>query len=187
VAVVRKRSSCQPLRVEGVAWSAQRIPTSVNLFSRPEPLLFHASSSSFVLTWLSGPRSRKSSRAENRTRDLSICSQKLWPLGHRGGQSRNHTIKVEEKYGSILNKNSASKYTDTPDDDPLGFETCRDWHYCKLPLLLLLPELLCWRIQIYCFQWHTTGCTVSTCRTYLIWIHIFDETLKMVPYAGRNI
>jgi hypothetical protein len=36
VAVVRapaacRRSWCQPLRVEGVAWSAQRIPTAVNL------------------------------------------------------------------------------------------------------------------------------------------------------------
>jgi hypothetical protein len=26
-----RRSQCQPLRVEGVAWSAQRIPTAVNL------------------------------------------------------------------------------------------------------------------------------------------------------------
>jgi hypothetical protein len=26
-----RRSSCQPLRVEGVAWSVQRIPTVVNL------------------------------------------------------------------------------------------------------------------------------------------------------------
>jgi hypothetical protein len=31
-----RRSYCQPLRVEGVEWSAQRIPTAVNLFSRPE-------------------------------------------------------------------------------------------------------------------------------------------------------
>jgi hypothetical protein len=28
---------------------------------------------------------RKSSRAGNRTRDLLICSQKLWPLDHKGG------------------------------------------------------------------------------------------------------
>jgi hypothetical protein len=53
-----RRSWCQPLRVEGVAWSAQRISTAVNLvFFRPEPLVFHSSSSSVVLTWLSGPRS----------------------------------------------------------------------------------------------------------------------------------
>ena len=29
---------------------------------------------------------RKSGSAGNRTRDLCICSQKLWPLDHRGGQ-----------------------------------------------------------------------------------------------------
>jgi hypothetical protein len=34
------------LLVEGVSWSAQRIPTAVNLnFLDPEPLLFHSSSS----------------------------------------------------------------------------------------------------------------------------------------------
>jgi hypothetical protein len=34
----------------GVAWSAQRIPTAVNLdFLVPEPLLFHSGSSSFIL------------------------------------------------------------------------------------------------------------------------------------------
>ena len=31
---------------------------------------------------------RKSGSAENRTRDLCICSQKLWPLDHRGGLSK---------------------------------------------------------------------------------------------------
>jgi len=30
---------------------------------------------------------RKSGSAGDRTRDLCICSQKLWPLDHRGGQS----------------------------------------------------------------------------------------------------
>jgi len=28
---------------------------------------------------------RKSGSAGDRTRDLCICSQKLWPLDHRGG------------------------------------------------------------------------------------------------------
>jgi hypothetical protein len=79
VALVRKRTIpterlplvgeviwCQPLQVEGVAWSAIRIPTVVNLFSRPEPVLFHSSSSSIVLTRLSGPPSRP------------LTSQKTW-------------------------------------------------------------------------------------------------------------
>jgi hypothetical protein len=47
------------LWIEGVVWSAQRIPTVVNLgFLDPEPLLFHSSSSSVILTRLSRPRSR---------------------------------------------------------------------------------------------------------------------------------
>jgi hypothetical protein len=52
------RSYCGLLRIEGVAWSAQRIPTAVNLnFLDPEPLPFHSSSSSVTLTRLSGPSS----------------------------------------------------------------------------------------------------------------------------------
>jgi hypothetical protein len=71
VALVRKRTvpterpppvgevSANYLRIEGVAWSAQRIPTAVNLgFLDPEPVLFHSSSSSVILTRLSRPRSR---------------------------------------------------------------------------------------------------------------------------------
>jgi hypothetical protein len=71
VALVRKRTipieraplvgivSVQLLPVEGVAWSAQRIPTAVNLsFLDPEPLIFHSTSSSVILMRLSGPRSR---------------------------------------------------------------------------------------------------------------------------------
>jgi hypothetical protein len=56
----RATAACRrSLRIEGVAWSAQRIPSSVkSRFSRPEPLLFHSSSSSIILTGLSGPRSR---------------------------------------------------------------------------------------------------------------------------------
>jgi hypothetical protein len=47
------------LRIEGVTWLAQRIPTAVNIgFLDPEPLLFHSDSSTVVLTRLSGPHSR---------------------------------------------------------------------------------------------------------------------------------
>jgi hypothetical protein len=67
VALVRKRTMptewpprvANILRIEGVAWSAQRIPTTVNLgFPDPELLLSYSSSSSVILTRLSGPRSR---------------------------------------------------------------------------------------------------------------------------------
>jgi hypothetical protein len=61
--------------------------------SRPEPLLFLSSSSSVVLTRLSGPHSRPSAsqkiwyhRELNPT--LLICSQELWLLDHRGGQRK---------------------------------------------------------------------------------------------------
>jgi hypothetical protein len=55
------------LRISGVAWSAQRIPTAVNLgFLDPEPLLFHSSSSPVILTRLSEPPSRPT------------MSQKIW-------------------------------------------------------------------------------------------------------------
>jgi hypothetical protein len=48
------------------AWSAQRIPTAVNLgFLDPKPLLIHSSSSSVILTRLSGPRSRHTTKKKN--------------------------------------------------------------------------------------------------------------------------
>jgi hypothetical protein len=85
-----RRSWCQLLRIEGVAWSAQRIPPPLIRFSWPEPLLFHSSSSSVILMRLSGPGPgplllRKSGSVGNRTRDLWIWSQELWPLDYRGG------------------------------------------------------------------------------------------------------
>jgi hypothetical protein len=58
-------------------------------FSRPEPLRFVSISSSVVLTRPSGLRSRPTTSQKmwspgDRTRDLWICSQELWPLDHRG-------------------------------------------------------------------------------------------------------
>jgi hypothetical protein len=78
VALVRKRTipterpppvgevSANFLRIEGVAWSEQRIPTTVNLgFLDPEPLLFQSSSSSFIIMRLSGSSSRPTTSKEN--------------------------------------------------------------------------------------------------------------------------
>jgi hypothetical protein len=60
-----RRSQCQLLRIDGVVWSAQRIPTSINLdFLDSELLLFRSSSSSVILTRLSGPRSRPNTSQE---------------------------------------------------------------------------------------------------------------------------
>jgi hypothetical protein len=96
------------LRIGGVAWSAQRIPTAVNLGSLDqEPLLFHSSSSSVILTRLSGPRSRPTTsqkitgNAGNRTRVVWIGSQELWPVDHRGGH-KVHTCFQQSYHRSIL-------------------------------------------------------------------------------------
>jgi hypothetical protein len=58
-------------------------------FSGPEPQFLLSSSSSVVLTRLSGPHSRpitsqKMSYHRESNPDLWICSQELWPLDHRG-------------------------------------------------------------------------------------------------------
>jgi hypothetical protein len=61
-----RRSKCQLLRIEGATWSVWKIPTAVLTFSRPEQLLFLSSTSSIVLTRMSGSRSRPTT------------SEKLW-------------------------------------------------------------------------------------------------------------
>jgi hypothetical protein len=68
-----RRSDCQLLRIEGVAWSAQRIPPAVFSVFYTGAASFPSSSSSVVLTRLSGPRSRPttfyfSGSVGNRTR-----------------------------------------------------------------------------------------------------------------------
>jgi hypothetical protein len=78
------------LRIEGGQRDGSLRPYS--RLSRPEPLLFIASSSSVVLTRLGGPRCKHTTFflvvPGNRTRDLRICSQVHWPLDHRGGRSK---------------------------------------------------------------------------------------------------
>ena len=75
----------------GVTWSAQRVPTAVNLcFLDLEPLLFFIQVAPQLTSrgWVDPVPDplllRKSGSAGDRTRDLCICSQKLWPLDHRG-------------------------------------------------------------------------------------------------------
>jgi hypothetical protein len=85
-------SELQLWRIEGVAWSAQRIPMAV---SKPEPpLSFYVAPQLSSRSWVNPVPDplllRKSGGAGNQTRDLWICSQKLWPLDHRGGEDRGH-------------------------------------------------------------------------------------------------
>jgi hypothetical protein len=79
------------LRIEGVAWSAQRIPTVVNLgfLDRSRYFSFkyihscpHEAEGTPFQT-----RCFSENQYGNRTRDLWICSQKLWPVDHRGGRA----------------------------------------------------------------------------------------------------
>jgi hypothetical protein len=63
------------------------------LFSGPEPLLFiqvapQLTSRGWVDPVPDPLLLRKSGSAGNRTRDLCICSQKLWPLDHGGGPTK---------------------------------------------------------------------------------------------------
>jgi hypothetical protein len=53
-----RRSDCQLLRIGGATWSAWRIPTTVFSVFETGAATFLSSSSSVVLTRLSGPRSR---------------------------------------------------------------------------------------------------------------------------------
>jgi hypothetical protein len=93
------RRSRQLLWVEGVAWSAQRILTAVNLgfLDRSRYFFFQVAPQLSSRGWLNPVPDplllRKSGRVGNRTRDLWICSQKLWLLDHRGGTK---IIKVAE-------------------------------------------------------------------------------------------
>jgi hypothetical protein len=76
------------LQVEGVAWSAQRIPTAVNLgfLDRSRYFFFQVDLQLSPRGWvypIPDPLFFRS--AGNRTRNLWICSQEHWPPDHRGG------------------------------------------------------------------------------------------------------
>jgi hypothetical protein len=81
-----QRSWCQLLWVEGVAWSAQRIPTADNLGfpDRSRYFFFQVTPQLSSRGWVDHVPDplllRKSGRAGNRTPDLWTCGQKLWPL-----------------------------------------------------------------------------------------------------------
>jgi hypothetical protein len=44
---------------------------------------------------------RKSCGAGNRTRDLYVCSQELWPLDHRGAQYAGYTAQIVEIWNAF--------------------------------------------------------------------------------------
>jgi hypothetical protein len=84
---------CQLLRIQSVAWSAQRISTAVNLgfLVRSRYLSIQVAPHLYSRGWVDPVPDpllhRKSGSAGNRTRDLWICSQELWPLDYRSPSS----------------------------------------------------------------------------------------------------
>jgi hypothetical protein len=88
--------------MEGVAWSAQRIPTAVNFgfLDRSRYCPFQIAPQLSSRGWVepvSDPLLlRKSGSVGNGTRDLWICSQELWPLDHRS--SHGLSYKMQQKY-----------------------------------------------------------------------------------------
>ena len=81
----------------GVTWSAQRVPTAVLCFLDQSRYFFiqvapQLTSRGWVDPVPNPLLLRKSGSAGNRTRDLCICSQKLWPLDHRGGLFQTLTV-----------------------------------------------------------------------------------------------
>jgi hypothetical protein len=79
----------KPTCAEGVVWTAQRIPTAVNVafLDRSYYCVFQVAPQLSTRVWVdSVPDSlilRKSDSAGKLTRNHLICSQELWPLDHR--------------------------------------------------------------------------------------------------------
>jgi hypothetical protein len=101
-------TSCQLLRIEGVASWAQRIPTAVNLgfIDRSRYFSIQVAPQLSSRGWVDPVPDplllRKSGSAGNRTRDLWISSQELWPLDHRGGhiltQANTKSAQISERF-----------------------------------------------------------------------------------------
>jgi hypothetical protein len=88
---------CQLLWVEGVAWPVQRFPLAADLIFLDRSRYFFFQAAPELSSWgwvdpvLDPLLLRKSGCARNRTQDLWICSQELWPLDHRGSLTNKHT------------------------------------------------------------------------------------------------
>jgi hypothetical protein len=102
--------------------SAQRIPTTVNLgfLDRSSYFSIQVAPQLSSRGWV-GPVPdplllRKFGSAGNRTRDLWICSQELWPLDHRGC----HTYYIEAGFAPSLPSTTTveAQSVSAQDDDP---------------------------------------------------------------------
>jgi hypothetical protein len=92
----------------GVAWSAQRILPVVSLgfLDRSHYYFFQVAPQLSSWGWVDPVPDplllSKSESVGNRTQDLWSCSQKLWPLDHRGGQrNTNKKQKCKQHEGFV--------------------------------------------------------------------------------------
>jgi hypothetical protein len=111
----RGTSACRRLRIEGVAWSAQRISTAVILGFLDPGRYFsiqvapQLSSRGWVDHVPDPLFLRKSGSAGSRTRDLWICNQEFWPLDHRGDPPRDLAAEIKKEIGTFIIKLSLKK------------------------------------------------------------------------------
>jgi hypothetical protein len=93
------------LRIEGVEWSARRIPAAAFSIFRPKTLLFLQL---YSRGWVDPDEDplllRNSGSVGNRTQDLWICSQKLWPLTTEAVSFLLHKIKCSKKQSYPRNR-----------------------------------------------------------------------------------
>jgi hypothetical protein len=96
-----RRSFCELLRIEGVAWSAQRIPTDVNYGFLDRSRYFsiqvarQLSSRGCVDPVPDPVLLRKSGNSGNETRDLWVCSQELLTtIPQRWSYVYKHEVKI---------------------------------------------------------------------------------------------
>ena len=98
---------------------------------------------------------RKSGSAGDRTRNLCICSQKLWPLDHRGGHTdKNHK---HTKYYVLFRRNTSSyvllTVVCTTVYAQFSYLEHNIWRKC--PSILMLQFLASRLTWFWCLSFHT--------------------------------
>ena len=88
---------------------------------------------------------RKSGSAGNRTRDLCICSQKLWPLDHRGGL-----------HCTLLHRYIHNGDASTQDHEHYLSVKLKDegsYNRTRLSYVSICHKVPCWRTYFICTNW----------------------------------
>ena len=125
---------------------------------------------------------RKSGSAGNRTRDLCIYSQKLWPLDHRGGQITTTMINFLGIWGHVLElvetKIALVSITSICSTDLLLDERCRFLRNYRKELQTYTSSHL-----TGCISYYAPPCkTVISHNSYTFW-HIFSSEMN---WASKN-